>query len=64
MTAIKAHEYMYDISKLLSMGERGSVTSFILQLDDILSQSTLESNTELRLVEETIQFLYGLTSHK
>ena len=62
MTTIKAHDYQYDINKLLTMDETGLVSSFVLQLDDILSQSTLASPTEQRLLDETIRFLYDLTS--
>lgn len=62
MTTIKAHDYQYDINKLLSMDETGLVSSFVLQLDDILSQSTFTSPTEQRLVDETIRFLYDLTT--
>ena len=58
MTTIKGHNYQYDINKLLSMDETGLVSSFVLQMDDILSQSTFTSPTEQRLVDETIRFLY------
>ena len=57
MTTIKSG-YQYDINKLLTMDETGLVSSFVLQLDSILSESTLESPTEQRLVDETIRFLY------
>ena len=56
MTTIKGHNY--DINKLLSMDETGLVSSFVLQMDDILSESTFTSPTEQRLVDETIRFLY------
>lgn len=62
MTTIKAHDYQYDINQLLTMDGTGLVSSFVLQLDDILSQSTFTSPTEQRLVDETIRFLYDLTS--
>lgn len=62
MTTIKAHDYQYDINKLLTMDETGLVSSFVLQLDDILSQSTFTSPTEQRLVDETIRFLYDIAS--
>lgn len=58
MTTIKGHNYQYDINKLLSMDETGLVSSFVLQMDDILSESTFTSPTEQRLVDETIRFLY------
>lgn len=60
MTTIKGHNYQYDINKLLSMDETGLVSSFVLQMDDILSESTFTSPTEQRLVDETIRFLYDV----
>ena len=60
MTTIKAHDYMYDINKLLSMDETGIASGFVLQLDSILSESDLQSPTERRLVDETIRFLYDV----
>lgn len=55
---IKAHDYQYDINKLLSMDETGLVSSFVLQLDDILSRTTFQTNEHLQFVDETIRFLY------
>lgn len=58
----KALDYMYHINSLLQKDEEnGLITSFVLQLDSILAESTFESPTEQRLIGETIQFLHCLT---
>lgn len=62
MTTIKEQGYQFEISQLLSMDETGLLSSFVLQMDSIISESSLESPTERRLIEETIQFLYSLSS--
>lgn len=62
MTTIKSHEYQWDINQLLSRDETGLVSSFVLQLDSILSQMSTVSTTELKILDETIKFLYDITS--
>lgn len=62
MTTIKEQGYQFEINQLLSMDETGLLSSFVLQMDNIISESSLESPTERRLIEETIQFLYSLSS--
>lgn len=64
MTTIKGQTYQYDINQLLTMDETGLVSSFVLQLDDILSRTTFQSTEHLQFVDETIRFLYDHLSTK
>ncbi|WP_144509859.1 hypothetical protein [Bacillus sp. FJAT-22090] len=58
---IKAHEYQYDINMILNKDSgNGLITSFALQLDDILSQTKFETPEQLRLLDETFRFLHDL----
>lgn len=53
-------QYQYDINNLLNMDGTGLVSSFVLQLEDMLS--TIEFNNEqLKLVDEIVRFLYQTT---
>lgn len=64
MTTIKGHNYQYEINELLSMDDTGLVSSFVLQIDNILSKTTFQSNEHLQFVDETIRFLYDHLSVK
>ena len=61
MTILKAHDYQYDINMIITKdNSNGVITSFALQLDDILSQTNFESPEHVRFVEETFRFLHEL----
>lgn len=58
---MKTHDYQYDINKLLSKDGNGLISSFVLQLDSILSESDTTSPTEQKLVDELVRFLHDLS---
>lgn len=61
---MKTHDYQYDINTILSKDENGLVSSFVLQLDSILSESDITTQTEQKLLDELVRFLHDLTGGK
>lgn len=57
---MKTMNYQAQISQLLTKDETGLLSSFVLQLDSILSESSLTTDTEHKLMGETINFLHDL----
>lgn len=54
------NNYQQHINNLLTKDETGLLSSFVLQLDSILSENRLTTDTEHKLVGETINFLHDL----
>jgi len=58
---MNSHDYQYDINTLLQKDGDGLISSFVLQLDSILSENDLSTSTEQKLVDEVVRFLHDLT---
>jgi len=57
---MNTQNYQQNINTLLTKDETGLVSSFALQLDSILSENNLSTDTEHKLMGETINFLHDL----